>query len=564
VAGYDPNPSYPPIEGKVGHGWDTAVATLPGRDLVLAIDGPAILDWPAVVDGLEASLAAVGIRPRLLSTIDFLVPWERTVEQTSTPDLADDPDYARLASADIGAFFQDLVDVHTSGEGTTIVVGPGAALAAHDALWYVDLPKRHAEAAVRRGQGRNLGQRDDGSATTRRLFYIDWPVLDRHREAIASRIDLWIDLQHSRRPTWIDGAALHRTVDDLAKRPFRTRPTFNTAPWGGHWGQRRLGHNMDAANTAIGYELIAPESGVLVGDRDGPWVEVPFQLLVGLRPVDILGSAVHDQFGSSFPIRFDYLDTVDGGSLSIHCHPQLDYMREVFGWPYTQHESYYVMVGGDGAKVFLGLRDGVDLASFERQAHAAVDHSEPFDIEAYVQAFPADRHQLFMIPAGTPHGSGDGNVVLEVSATPYLYSLRFYDWLRRDAEGALRPVPLRHAFANLNHERRGDSIPRELIQEPRTVRSGVGWREESIGSLSEIFYEVRRVVLDTADVVAGEPDERFHVLNVVDGDGVTIEHETGSHPLSYAETLVVPAAVGGYRLRRRGDDPVLVVKALVR
>jgi hypothetical protein len=45
-------------------------------------------------------------------------------------------------------------------------------------------------------------------------------------------------------------------------------PTFNTTPWGGRWGQRRLGFNPEAVNTALGYELIAPESGVLVGDGE--------------------------------------------------------------------------------------------------------------------------------------------------------------------------------------------------------------------------------------------------------------------------------------------------------
>jgi hypothetical protein len=564
VAGYEPNPSYAPVGGEVRQGWEAAAATLSRRDFVLAIDGPAILDWTATVDGIGAALAAIGIQPRVLSTFDYLAPWEQLVQRTSTPELADDPDYARLASVDLGAFFDGLTAIDLSRGRPTVVVGPGAALVAHDVLWYADLPKRYAEAAVKRGGGRNVGQRDDGSATTRRLFYIDWPVLDRHREALAARIDLWIDLQDPRLPVSVDGATLRRTVDALAARPFRTRPTFNTAPWGGHWGQRRLGHSLEAPNTAIGYELMAPESGVLLGERDGPWVEIPFQLAVGLRPLEIVGPAVQEQFGTSFPIRFDYLDTVDGGNLSIHCHPRLDYMRAVFGWPYTQHESYYVMVGGMGAEIFLGLQDGVDLAAFENQARAAVDDGEPFDIGAYVQTFPAHQHQLFMIPAGTPHGSGDGNVVLEVSATPYLYSLRFYDWLRRDAAGGLRPVPIDHAFANLNRERRGPSVARELIQEPRAIRSGDGWREEAIGRLAEVFYEVRRIVLDTSSSVTSETDGRFHVLNVVDGDGVDIDAGTERHRLNYAETIVIPAAVGNYRVTRLGREPVLIVKALVR
>jgi hypothetical protein len=50
----------------------------------------------------------------------------------------------------------------------------------------------------------------------------------------------------------------------------------------------------------------------------------------------------------------------------------------------------------------------------------------------------------------------------------------------------------------------------------------------------------------------------------VDGDGVVLTTEDGRvHPLHYAETLVVPAAVGAYRLTA-GRTEARVVKALVR
>jgi hypothetical protein len=150
-----------------------------------------------------------------------------------------------------------------------------------------------------------------------------------------------------------------------------------------------------------------------------------------------------------------------------------------------------------------------------------------------------------------------------MSSTPYLYSLRFYDWLRRDIDGTQRPVHVDHAFGNLNRVRRGEAVVNDLIQEPRTIRSGEGWREESIGRLPEVFYEVRRLVLETQERIDCETDGRFQVLNVVDGEGVAIETTAGAHRLNYAETIVLPAAVGAYGLRRLGNDAVRIVKALV-
>jgi mannose-6-phosphate isomerase class I len=564
VRGYQAEPCHA-ITAVVGVGYRAAVAGLaPG--LVLAVDGPAAVDWDVVAAEICQALAARELTAKQIDMREHFAAWPDILERTTSAALPDDPDFAPLSRAGLTAFFAEIPEAEAVPHAVIVVFGPGAALLPHDDLWYADLPKRHAEAQITAGTGRNLGQpAGTGPGTTRRLFYIDWPVLDRHRDAIVTDIGLWLDTQDPQAPAWLHGTALREALADLAARPFRTRPTFNTAPWGGHWAQKRLDFNPEAPNTALGYELIAPESGILVGGPDGARVEIPLQVLVTLHPEKVLGKSVSATFGTSFPIRFDYLDTVGGGNLSVHCHPQADYMHRVFGWPYTQHETYYMMVGGADRRVFLGLREDADLEAFRRAADHAVHDGVPFDVERYVQSFSAEQHQLFLVPAGTPHGSGEGNVVLEISATPYLYSLRFYDWLRKDRAGRQRPVHVGHAFENLDAARSGDAVARDLIQQPHTVRSGDGWREDVIGRLPEMFFEVRRIELAGDAIVDDATDHRFHVLNVVEGDGVVLETGSGhSYVLVYAETLTVPAAVGAYRVRGLGTNRVRYVKALVR
>ena len=283
---------------------------------------------------------------------------------------------------------------------------------------------------------------------------------------------------------------------------------------------------------------------------------------MALHAERILGPDVAKQFGLAFPIRFDYLDTLEGGDLSIQCHPSERYMRETFGLPYTQHETYYVMVTSPGAEIFLGLRGDADVGSFQNDAERAIAQAAAFDPGRYLQTHAAEQHRLYLIPAGTPHASGAGNVVLEISATPYLYTLRYYDWLRRDLHGELRPVHLAHAFANLDPRRRGAAVRRDLVPEPRPVRGGPGWVELELGRIDDLFYAVNR--LDFEEDVADETDGRFHVLNLVDGEAVEIETSRATHALAYAETIVVPASVGDYRIRRVRGGPCKVVKAFVR
>ncbi|MDQ0785016.1 class I mannose-6-phosphate isomerase [Streptomyces sp. B3I8] len=563
---YDPLPSYPPAAGEVTAGWSAPAAELPPGPLVLAVDGPAALDWAALADGLAGAVRAAGRAVDLLDVRAHYAPaaGERIAAR---PVPADDPFFTPLSTARIEDLFDAVPHpVRPSGDGVLVVYGPGASLCGPDVLWYADLPKRYAEAAVSRGElpvGVNLG-RPAGPGDLVRLFYTDWPVQDRHRDTLAGRVDQWIDTQDPARPASLDGTALRGTLAHLARGPVRTRPYFNSTPWGGQWAASELGFTPQAGNTALGYELIAPEAGVLVGDRGGAQVELPFQLLCVEHPRDLLGEDVHRRFGTSFPIRFDYLDTMGGGNLSLHLHPRERYMREVFGWPYTQHETYYVTAREDGSRVLLGLTEHADLDTMRHQVEESITEGTPLPVEEYVQSHPADVGQLFMIPAGTPHASGAGNLVLEVSATPYLYSLRLYDWLRRDAAGASRPLPYAHGFANLDPARRGADVTKDLVQQPRTLRDGEGWREEVIGALPEMFYAVHRLVVASGHAVPDDTAGRFHILNVAAGEGAVVEtHDGRTHTLAFAETLTVPAAVGAYRVRALGGAEVRIVKALV-
>lgn len=433
---YERNPRYPATGGTVVTGWTAAVADVPTAPTVLALDGPAALNWAGAVDGLAEAL---GARGTAVTVLDIRELWSAAaVERLCVPGPDADPFFLPLAEFSMSDLFGTPPTQQRPRDGVLLVFGPGAALSRPDLLWWADLPKRYAEEAVTGGAtGTNLG-RPGVPGELRSLFYTDWPVGDRHRDGLAHRVDRWVDLQSEQGPASLDGAAVRATLAGLATGPVRTRPFFNSTPWGGQWAARELGFEPRNGNTALGYELIAPEAGVLVGQDEAAQVELPFQLLCELHPDEFLGPEVHRRYGTSFPIRFDYLDTVGGGNLSLHLHPQEQYMRETFGWPYTQHETYYVTASEPGAQVYLGLRDSTDVDVMRKEVEAAAD-GVPLRVEDHVMTHPAEAGQLFMIPAGTPHASGAGNLVLEVSATPYLYSLRFYDWLRKGTSGAPRP-----------------------------------------------------------------------------------------------------------------------------
>jgi mannose-6-phosphate isomerase class I len=554
---YGLEPRYPVTGGDVEIGYGPLVRALVGQARVVAVDGPAAAPWGRFIADLVAGLRADGLAVRAADARDHVVAWPTIEERTDATLLRGDPVFATIHDAPLATLFEALPDPRTDG-ALTIVFGPGSALFRHDLLWYADLPKRLGLDAIEAGRAPNLGQPETVRGDVRRLLFIDWPMEDRHRRELAERWDRYIDLSDPAEPRSLNASALSASLMHLVSGPFRTRPRFLPEPWGGRWLTEKLGA-PGGPNLGLGYELIAPEAGVLLG-MDRP-IEVALDVIVARVGMALLGTGTAPA-GAAFPIRFDYLDTMGGGDLSVHCHPGQTYMREVFGLPAAQHETYYVMAGGDKSRIFLGLRDETEISEFRRAAELSVRDRAPLDIERFVQTVPARQHQLYLVPAGTPHGSGEGTVVLEISATPYLYSLRFYDWLREDLDGGLRPVQLDHAFANLVPERRGAVVPTELVPEPLVVREGEGYAEVAFPRHPALPFSVHRIDFDRP--VPDRTGDRFHILNLAEGDEIEIRTAAGRHHrLCYAETIVVPAAVGPYDLVPLGPGPHKVVKAFV-
>ena len=225
---YDPEPRYPVVGGDVRVGYEALAADLAGRGpCVVAVDGPAALPWERFAASLAGALAAVGLRSRSVEMRRLLAPWKEVQARTASAELAGDPVFARSFEGSLAQLFDELPRVSPApGDDVTLVVGPGSALVDHDVLWYADLPKRLSLEAVQSGLAGNLGQPPGETGSEQRLLFVDWPVLDRHKHALAARLDCYVDLSDAGSPRSVDGAALRSSLRALSAvpRPGRARP----------------------------------------------------------------------------------------------------------------------------------------------------------------------------------------------------------------------------------------------------------------------------------------------------------------------------------------------------
>ncbi len=564
---YDKHP-FVEVPGGAGGcvtGWEAVGARLRAhldllgsRRAVVVVDCYVGTDEGEIRAGLEAVLTPVlsvdpgaALRP------------ERQIEALVAPFLGgDDPLFGTLSDLELPAFFwpQPLAAlrrrVEAVTEGTVLVAGCGARLVhPGDVLVYADLARWEAQRRQRAHEIPALGVDNrtlDASLQYKRSYFVDWRVCDRWKLACWDDLDFLLDTNRAGDPRLVEAAALDAGLDHAVRRPFRLVPFFDPGPWGGHWMEEVCDLPRDAPNHAWCFDCVPEENSLVLGF--GPHrLEIPAIDLVLTRPRELLGADVYGRFGAEFPIRFDFLDTMGGGNLSLQVHPLTAYAREHFGLRYTQDESYYLIDAGRDASVYLGVRTGVDPEEMVAALRAAHAGGPPFDAERYVNRWPARRHDHFLIPAGTVHCSGADSMVLEISSTPYLFTFKLWDWGRPGLDGRPRPIDIDRGIANLQWHRDTEWVRDQLVNRIEPHHEGKGWRAERTGLHEREMLETVRhwftdtVPLDTLDTV--------RVVNLVQGEEVVVESPVDAFDpfvVHYAETVVVPAAVGRYTVRPWG------------
>lgn len=567
IGEYHIYPGFPLDDGKVRIGYRELSETIRMEPIVI-LDGFPGVFWEHLRTRLTAELNALGRRPCWQDVSTALLSPEQ-VEALIAPYLGGaDPLFGRRFQGTLADFF-DPQKLHSlrpdPAAPLNILYGCGAALAGWQGLLiYVDVPKNEIQFRFRQGTLTNLGSAEKllPKLAYKRCYFVDWVAASRHKRELLPHIDLILDGQRPDLPTWMQGADLREALHRMATNYFRVRPWFEPGPWGGQWIRKQVSQlAQDVPNYAWSFELITPENGLLL-ESSGLRLEVSFDFLMFQEYPNVLGDTA-EYFREEFPIRFDFLDTFDGGNLSIQCHPRLEYIHQHFGETITQDECYYILDCAPGARVYLGFQEDIDPAAFRQALEDSAQTGAPVDIDRFVQSLPVNKHDFLLIPNGTIHGSGVNNLVLEISATPYIFTFKMYDWLRNDLDGKPRSLNIARAFENLYFDRKGERIPREFVSRPRQLDAGKDWKLLHLPTHPRHFYDVHR--FEFSSQVSASTQGACHVLNLVEGESVAIETAGGMRQrFSYAETFVVPAAAGSYRLISENGQQLKVVKCFIK
>lgn len=505
----------------------------------------------------------------------------KDIDKLVYPDVTDDEIFGYLTRLNIGQFFDnakiaDIKNKITKTTGTVIIYGIGAALINNhpDLLIYADMSRWEIQMRMRRNKVHNLGVENKELKTSlqyKRSFFVDWRVLDKHKKTLINKWDYILDTNKKESPKMLTGDVYAKALQKSIETPFRLVPFFDPGPWGGQWMKEVCDLDKESENYAWCFDCV-PEENSLCFQFGEYQFEIPSINLVFFKPVELLGPQVYGRFGDEFPIRFDFLDTIKGGNLSLQVHPLTEYIQQKFGMHYTQDESYYMLDVDTDPEVkpivYLGLRDDVKREEMIKDLNYAQETGTEFPVEKHIQIWNVKKHDHILIPAGTIHCSGAGSMVLEISATPYIFTFKLYDWGRMGLDGMPRPINIKHGEEVIDWNRTKSYTKKNLINTITKIAEGDGWLEEKTGLHDREFIETRRHWFTKK--VYHHTLGGVNVLNLIEGREAIIESpEDIFEPfiVHYAETFVIPAHIKKYTIRPYGTavgTKCATIKAFVR
>ncbi|MDX9748195.1 MAG: class I mannose-6-phosphate isomerase, partial [Paludibacter sp.] len=565
-------------EGEIFTGWESIIEeiksniqTKRSKHFVLVIECYQGVYHNELINGFKA------LNPELFINSEDVFLSENRIREITYPDVTDDAIFGYITRLTYGTLLdknkvEAVREKIKNASGLVIVYGHAAALLAEkpDCLVYADMSRWEIQLRQRKNEINNLGIHNADEAPGlqyKRGFFVDWRICDKLKQQLFHKADYWLDSNRANKPQMIHNQTLLDGMAKVVQSPFRTVPYFDPGPWGGQWMKDVCGLDPSKPNYAWAFDGVPEENSLLFKIKNEIF-EMPSINLVFYKSKELLGEPVESRFGKEFPIRFDFLDTIDGGNLSLQVHPTTQYIRENFGMNYTQDESYYMLDAKDDATVYLGLKTGIDSEAMIDELQQAQDTGGVFEAEKYINVFNAKKHDHFLIPNGTIHCSGINGMVLEISATPYIFTFKLYDWGRLGMDGEPRAINIEHGSNVIDWTRDTKYCQEHLINKTELIAEGDGWREERTGLHKNEFIETRRHWFTKKTL--HQTNDSVNVLNLVEGAEALVESPTNAFQpflVHYAETFIVPAAVGEYTIRPYGKSEgtqCATIKAYVR
>ena len=539
----------------------------PGR--VIGIDGYATVPFGAVIGLLPKTAEFISVASLYKSADELRALFAEYLPE----DKEKDPvllygkifknGYEGIFDSSKLAALQETLK--NKGDRCIVLYGNGALTEALrglvDVRIYVDVTPKKAVLNIKAGGYRNFGNDTDlpFKATMRRCYYVDFELgfALRNRLMANGELDYYVAADDPANLKLLPNDVLHALVSRALDYPLRQRPVYLEGVWGGYFTMKERHLPKEMKNCAWVFDLIPMEVSTVV-IMDGREFEFPYYVLVAAEGKKLMGERCLKEFHGFFPIRFNYDDTFhSSGNMSIQLHPRADFVVPNHNELGRQDESYYIVATAQRARTYLGFNRGQDPEEFIREVKRSEKDYQPVDYQKYIYSVESKPGIQVMIPAGTIHGSGKNQLILEIgSLTVGSYTYKMYDYLRKDLDGKPRPIHTYFGNINLNRGMMQDYVEQHLVNGGyRVLREEGDAKEVVVGECEQLYFSLRNLIF--GNYMTDDTKGDFHVLALVDGEDVTVRSKkdpSRKFEMKFLDIIVVPADFGEYELINNKPD----------
>lgn len=327
--------------------------------------------------------------------------------------------------------------------------------------------------------------------------------------------------------------------------PLLFTPVCKDLIWGGDRIARIFNREPKQKICAESWEISDRPEGMSTVSN-GPLAGSSLHELVETMHEDLLGSCLSTAIrrGKSlvFPLLIKIIDAKQ--RLSVQVHPD-ERTADICGGE-AKTEMWYVLDAEPEARIFAGLRPGVDRQAFEEALRRK-------QIEDTLCSIALQPGMAIYIPGGRIHSIGEGSLLLEAqqnSNTTY----RVYDWDRPGKDDKLRDLHIEQALHVINWE---DNLPL-TIEPSKLEHPGMNSQWKVITCP---YFHITRFELLEPETTCNDGSS-FHILFTVTGN-TDIEGNGFIEKLSPGTSCLLPAALDRYTLTPTDGNTTIIRISLV-
>ena len=308
-------------------------------------------------------------------------------------------------------------------------------------------------------------------------------------------------------------------------KPFKFVPYLKSVLWGGE--RIAIYKGIDTDQHAIGesWEVSGvPGHESVVAEGEDKGLTLP-QLIDRYRGA-LVGEAVYEKYGNTFPLLVKLIDAKRDLSLQVHPNDELAMKRH---GSRGKTEMWYIIDADEGASIYAGLSQSITPDEYERM----VADNTVMDVVARHESHAGD---LFFLPAGRIHAIGAGNLLAEIQETSDI-TYRIYDYGRLDANGQPR---------QLHTELAKDAIDYNVYGNYKSVYEHVSRGEARLIKCD--YFDICKVVVTCACDIDASQCDSFRIIMCLEGAVEVVDNFSNVTEMHRGETILVPAATSSLQI----------------